>query len=59
MALISLLDKAPYRIGRVALVVRDLDRLTQFYCDLLGFVTISRDAGNDAAGGGCDGAPGA
>jgi catechol 2,3-dioxygenase len=39
---VSLLDTAPYRVGSVALVVRDLDGLARFYRDTLGLATISR-----------------
>ncbi len=36
------MDTAPYRVGSVALVVRDLDGLARFYRDTLGLATISR-----------------
>ena len=39
---LSPLDTAPYRVGRVALVVRDLDGLARFYRDTLGLATVSR-----------------
>ncbi|KQP33985.1 glyoxalase [Methylobacterium sp. Leaf104] len=41
----SLLDTAPYRIGSVTLVVRDLDGLASFYRDVIGLATVSREAG--------------
>ena len=40
----SLLDTAPYRIGRVALVVRDLDALARFYREVVGLTTVSQEA---------------
>ena len=40
----SLLDTAPYRIGSVALVVRDLDALARFYREVVGLTTVSQEA---------------
>ncbi|KAB1073492.1 VOC family protein [Methylobacterium planeticum] len=39
----SLLDAAPYRIGRVTLVARDLDGLARFYQDAVGLAVLSRE----------------
>jgi catechol 2,3-dioxygenase len=41
----SVLDTAPYRIGSVTLVARDLDGLARFYRDALGLATVSQQAG--------------
>ena len=40
----SLLDTAPYCIGSVALVVRDLDVLAGFYREVVGLTTVSQEA---------------
>ncbi|GJE60764.1 VOC family protein [Methylobacterium trifolii] len=39
----SLLDKAPGRIGRVDLVVRDLDRTRRFYEETIGLAPMGRE----------------
>lgn len=39
----SLLEGAPYRVKRVTLVARDLDRLERFYREVIGLAQISRD----------------
>jgi catechol 2,3-dioxygenase len=41
----SLLDTAPYRIGSVTLIVRDLDGLARFYQDAVGLAVVSQEAG--------------
>jgi catechol 2,3-dioxygenase len=40
-----LLDTAPYRIGSVTLIVRDLDGLARFYQDAVGLAVVSQEAG--------------
>ncbi|TXN82117.1 VOC family protein, partial [Methylobacterium sp. WL8] len=40
----SLLDTAPYCIGSVALVVRDLDVLAGFYREVVGLTTVLQEA---------------
>ncbi|RVU19805.1 VOC family protein [Methylobacterium oryzihabitans] len=40
----TMLARAPHRIGRVVLVVRDLDRVAGFYLDAIGLDLLHRDA---------------
>lgn len=41
----SVLDAAPWRVGGVALIVRDLDGMARFYRDVVGLTELSRQAG--------------
>ena len=47
-------NRTPVHIGAVGLKVRDLDRVTGFYRDVLGLTVLDRDKDRTALGAGLD-----